>query len=184
MIIALIIIAVLVVLAAFCVRSYNNFVKLRNRIEESLAQLDVTLKKRFDLIPNLVETVKGYAAHEKETFEKIVGLRNANYSSMTPEEKMESSQVISRSIPKIMALAENYPDLKASENFNQLMAQLERTEEDIANSRKYYNGAVKQYNIAVQSIPTNIIAGMFGFQTKQMFEVADANERENVKVSF
>ena len=103
---------------------------------------------------------------------------------MTPEEKMESSQVISRSIPKIMALAENYPDLKASENFNQLMAQLERTEEDIANSRKYYNGAVKQYNIAVQTIPTNIIAGMFGFQRKQMYEVADANERENVKVSF
>lgn len=175
---------IVVILIILLICSYNKLVRLRTVTEEAFSTMDVYLKKRFDLIPNLVETVKGYAAHEKETFEKIVGLRNANYSSMTPEEKMESSQVISRSIPKIMALAENYPDLKASENFNQLMAQLERTEEDIANSRKYYNGAVKQYNIAVQTIPTNIIAGMFGFQTKQMFEVADANERENVKVSF
>ncbi len=184
MLAGIILVVVVLLIVILFVSCYNKLVRLRMVTEEAFSTMDVYLKKRFDLIPNLVETVKGYAAHEKETFSEVINFRNANYSSMTPEEKIESSRAVSRSIPKIMALAENYPELKANENFAQLMSQLERTEADIANSRKYYNGAVKQYNIAVQSIPTNIIAGMFGFKEKAMYEVSDETERENVKVSF
>ena len=131
MIIALIIIAVLVVLAAFCIRSYNNFVKLRNRIEESLAQLDVTLKKRFDLIPNLVETVKGYAAHEKETLEGVINARNSGLNASTLEDKDLQSKNLTSALSHLFAVAENYPELKANENFMSLQNSLMKIEDEI-----------------------------------------------------
>lgn len=184
MIAGIIIGAIVLILIIFVISSYNTLVKRKITVEEAFSTMDVYLKKRFDLIPNLVETVKGYAKHEKETLEQIVTLRNENYSGMTDEEKIANGAAISQMIPKIMALAEAYPDLKANQNFMELSVQLESVENDIANARRYYNGAVKSYNMAVQTVPSNIIAGMFHFETKPMFEVEDAVERKNVQVKF
>lgn len=181
---AIIFLVVVVLLIVFVISCYNKLVRQKILVDEAFATMDVYLKKRFDLIPNVVETVKGYAKHEQETLEKVVHLRNSNYSSMTTEEKMENSIAISREIPKIMALAEEYPDLKANQNFMELDTKLQKVEEDIANSRKYYNGAVRNYNVTVQSVPTNILAGLFHFETKPMYEVEHMQERENVQVKF
>jgi len=184
MIPAIIMIAIVVIILLILTGCYNKLVKQKVTVEEAFSTMDVYMKKRFDLIPNLVETVKGYAKHEEETLAKVVSLRNQNYSKMSPEEKMESSAAVSRMIPQIMALAESYPDLKANQNFMELSGQLEAVEADIASARRYYNGAVKQYNVTVQSVPTNIIAGMFHFETKPMFELDSEDERQNVKVKF
>ena len=146
-------------------------------------KIEVVLKRRGDLIPNLVETVKGYAKHEKETLEEIVGLRNETYSKMTTEEKVEANKKLSEGVTKLFAIAENYPDLKASENFKDLSNQLTKVEDEIANSRKYYNGTVREYNNKVQMFPSNICAMIFGYKTKNMFE-ANEEERQNVKVSL
>jgi LemA protein len=159
-------------------------VKQRVVVDEAFATMDVYLKKRFDLIPNLVETVKGYAKHEQSALENVIRLRNANYSGMDMEQKMEHNAALSRELPKVMALAESYPELKANQNFMELGTQLQKVEEDIANSRKYYNGAVRKYNTSIQTVPTNIIANLFGFQPRKMFEIENTQERENVKVSF
>ena len=180
----IIVLVVVILLILFIISCYNKLVRQKVIVEEAFATMDVYLKKRFDLIPNLVETVKGYAKHEQGTLEKIIGLRSGNYSGMSEEEKMENAAAISRASPQIMALAESYPDLKANQNFMELNAQLQRVEEDIANSRKYYNGAVRNYNVTVQTIPTNIIANMFHFERKRMYEVENAQERENVQVKF
>ncbi len=180
----IVVIAIAVLLVFWFVSAYNKLVRYRITAEEAFATMDVYLKKRFDLIPNLVETVKGYAGHERDTLEEIVNLRGRDYQGMEPEEKMKGDRAIGRAVRGIFALAENYPELKANENFRQLMAQLDQVEQDIANSRKYYNGAVKQYNVAVQSVPTNLVAGFFGFSQKAMFETDDPAERENVKVKF
>ena len=145
--------------------------------------MDVYLKKRWDLIPNLVETVKGYAKHESETLENVIKLRNSAYDNMTDEDKIKANNNLSNGINKIMALAESYPDLKANDNFKDLSNQLSKIEDDIANSRKYYNGTVRQFNNKVEMFPSNIIASLFGFKTKSMFE-ANNEERENVKVQF
>lgn len=184
MIAGIIIGAIVLILIIFFVACYNKLVKGRITVEEAFSTMDVYLKKRFDLIPNLVETVKGYAKHEKETFSDVIKLRNKSYSNMSDEEKIEYSKTVSTAIPKIMALAEAYPDLKANQNFMELSGQLRKIEEDIANSRKYYNGAVKKYNMTVQSVPTNIVAGLFHFTTKPMFEFDAPEERQNVKVEF
>lgn len=180
----IVVLAIVVLLIVFCVSCYNKLIKQKILVDEAFATMDVYLKKRFDLIPNLVETVKGYARHEEETLTKMVNLRSGNYSSMTPEQKMENSAEISRQIPKIMALAEAYPDLKSNQNFMELSAQLERMEEDIANARKYYNGAVRNYNVTVQTIPTNFFAGMLHYEIKPMYEVENDQERENIQVKF
>ena len=145
--------------------------------------MDVYLKKRWDLIPNIVETVKGYAKHEKETLEKVISLRNSAYENMSDEEKIKANEQLTSGINKIMALAEAYPDLKANENFKDLSNQLTKVEEDIANSRKYYNGVVRIYNDKVKMFPSNIFAGLFGYKAKKMFET-DSAERENIKVEF
>lgn len=184
MIAGIIIGAIVLILILFVIGSYNKLVKRKIMVEEAFSTMDVYLKKRFDLIPNLVETVKGYAKHEQETLEKVVALRNENYNGMSDEEKIANGAAISQMIPKIMALAEAYPDLKANQNFMELSVQLESVENDIANSRRYYNGAVKNYNMAVQTVPSNIIANLFHFETKSMFEVEDAGERKNVQVKF
>lgn len=184
MVAGIIIGAVVLLLIIFVISSYNKLVRGRITVEEAFSTMDVYLKKRFDMIPNLVETVKGYATHEKETLEKVIQLRNMNYDGMSDDEKVANGMAISQAIPKIMAVAESYPELKANENFLELSRQLETVENDIANSRKYYNGAVKKYNLACQTVPSNIVAGLFHFETKKMYEVSDQQERENVQVKF
>ena len=178
-----IIIAVVVVLLLLVFTTYNSFVKLNNKVEEAFSTMDVYLKKRWDLIPNIVETVKGYAKHEKSTLEEMINLRNSSYDKMNTNDKVEVNNKVSQGISKLMAIAEAYPDLKANENFKDLSNQLTRVEDDIANARKYYNGTVRIFNDKVQMFPSNIIASIFGYKTKKMFE-ANENERENVKVNL
>ena len=174
---------ILVICIVYYLVTYNNLVRLNNKVKESFATMDVYLKKRWDLIPNIVETVKGYAKHEKDTLQEVISLRNTPYESMSDDEKVKTNQKLSQSVTKIMALAESYPELKANENFKELSKDLSKIEEDIANSRKYYNGTVRTYNDKIEMVPSNIVAGIFGFKTRTMFEV-DAAERENVKVKF
>ena len=184
MLVGIIIGAVVLLLIIFVISSYNKLVKQKVNVEEAFATMDVYLKKRFDLIPNLVETVKGYAKHESSTLEAVVKMRNVNYGSMSQAEKIENGTQLSKVLPQIFALSESYPDLKANQNFMELSSQLQKLEDDISNARRYYNGAVKKYNMSVQTFPRNIIAGMFHFETRPMFEVEDTAQRENVQVKF
>ncbi len=177
----ILLIIILIIIYAFAL--YNNFVKLNNKVKEAFSTMDVYLKKRWDLIPNIVETVKGYAKHEKDTLEEVVELRNSTYDKMSDDEKIKTNEQLSSGISKIMVLAEAYPDLKANENFKNLSKELSKVEDDIANSRKYYNGVVRIYNNKVEMFPSNIFARLFGYKSKSMFE-ASANERENVKVEL
>ena len=178
-----IIIAIIILIVIYALALYNSFVKLNNKVKEAFSTMDVYLKKRWDLIPNIVEIVKGYAKHEKDTLKEVVELRNSTYDKMSDEEKIKTNEQLSSGINKIMALAEAYPDLKANENFKDLSKQLTKVEDDITNSRKYYNGVVRIYNNKVEMLPSNIFAGLFGYKSKAMFE-ASANERENVKVEL
>ena len=178
-----IIIGVVVVIVIYAFSLYNSLIKLNNKVKEAFSTMDVYLKKRWDLIPNIVETVKGYAKHEKETLQEVAALRNNSYENMSEEEKFQTNAQLSSGVHKILALAEAYPDLKANENFRDLSDQLTKVEDDIANSRKYYNGVVRIYNNKVEMFPGNIFAGLFGYKTKEMFEAA-ADERENVKVEL
>ena len=162
---------------------FNKFIKLNNKVNEAFATMDVYLKKRWDLIPNLVETVKGYAKHEKETLEEVIKLRSGDYDTMSNEDKLNTNEKISNSISKIMVLAESYPNLKANENFANLAKELTKTENEIAQSRKYYNATVRLFNNKVEMFPSNLIANIFGYKTKKMFE-ANSNERDNVKVEL
>jgi len=179
-----IIVAIIVgLLVIYLISNYNSFVRLRNSVREAFSTMDVYLKKRWDMIPNLVETVKGYAKHEKETLEGVIKLRNGAYDAMSPEEKIDANKELSRGITKIMALAEAYPDLKANTNFTDLSNQLSKIEDDIANARKYYNAVVRKYNDKVEMFPSNLVAKMFGFKLEKMFEIVE-EQRENVKVQF
>ena len=178
-----IIIAIVVVLLLLVFTTYNSFVKLNNKVEEAFSTMDVYLKKRWDLIPNIVETVKGYAKHEKSTLEEVINLRNSSYDKMNTNDKVEVNNKLSQGISKLMAIAEAYPDLKANENFKDLSSQLTKVEDDIANARKYYNGTVRIFNDKVQMFPSNIIASIFGYKIKKMFE-ANENERENIKIEL
>ncbi|MBM7561676.1 LemA family protein [Fusibacter tunisiensis] len=162
---------------------YNNFVKLRNIVKEAFATMDVYLKKRVDLIPNLVETVKGYATHEKETLNQVIEARNKVMGSQSATEREANENALSGTLKSLFALSESYPDLKADTQFLDLQKQLQKIEEDIAQSRKYYNAVVKTFNTKVQSFPANIIAGIFGFKEEPFFTVVES-ERENVRVSF
>lgn len=180
---AYIIIAIVVLIVIYILALYNSFVRLNNKVKEAFSTMDVYLKKRWDLIPNLVEIVKGYAKHERDTLKEVVELRNSAYDSMSDEEKFKINEKLSDGIHKIMVLAESYPDLKASENFIDLSRQLTKVEDDIANSRKYYNGSVRMYNNKIEIFPSNIFAKMFGYESKTMFE-ATASERGNVKVEM
>ena len=178
-----IVIAIVVLLIIYTFSLYNSFIKLNNRVKEAFSTMDVYLKKRWDLIPNLVETVKGYTKYENDTLKEIVELRNTTYDKMSDSQKIKTNEELNSKISKIMALAEAYPDLKASESFLNLSNQLTKIEDEIANSRKYYNGTVRIYNNKVEMFPSNIFAGLFGYKSKAMFE-ASANERENVKVEL
>ena len=177
----IIVIIVLIIIYAFAL--YNSLIKLNNKVKEAFSTMDVYLKKRWDLIPNIVETVKGYAKHEEETLKEVIELRNSVYDKMSDDEKIKTNEQLSNGINKIMLLAEAYPDLKANENFKDLSNQLIKVEDEIANSRKYYNGVIRIYNNKVEMFPSNIFARLFGYKSKSMFE-ASANERENVKVKL
>ena len=178
-----IIIAIIVLILIYFGVTYNSFVKLNNTVKEAFSTMNVYLKKRWDLIPNIVETVKGYAKHEKSTLKEIIELRNSTYDNMSANEKVDVNNKLSQGINKLMAIAEAYPDLKANENFKDLSQQLTKVEDDIANSRKYYNGAVRIFNDKVQMFPSNIVSGMLGFKEQKMFEASEF-ERENVQVKL
>ncbi len=183
-IVGIVIGGVVLIIIIWFAAAYNGFIKLRNTIEEAFSTMDVYLKKRYDLIPNLVETVKGYAKHEKETLERVMAARNAAASARTMEDRVEGENALTGTLKTLFAVAEAYPDLKANASFLQLQGDLNRMEGEIASSRKYYNAVVKEYNIKREAFPSNIVAGMFHFEKKPMFEVASDVERENVKVQF
>lgn len=178
-----IIIAVVVVLIIFLVSTYNNLVVLRNRVKDQWAQVDVQLKRRFDLIPNLVETVKGYAKHENSTLKEVIEARNKFQSATTPEEEMAASGDLNKALSRLMVLTESYPELKANENFLSLQADLKDCEEKIAYARQFYNDTVLSYINKVEMFPSNIVASMFGFKEMKYFEIAEG-EKAAPKVSF
>ena len=174
---------VLLILVIWVVLAYNSLVRMRITVEEAFSTMDVYMKKRYDLIPNLVETVKGYAAHEKETLENVIMMRNRAAGAGSVEERLQAENALTETLKSLFALAEAYPDLKANMNFLDLQGQLRMLEDEIANSRKYYNGTVRQYNIGRETFPSSIIAGMFHFERKPLYEIV-SEERQNVKVQF
>lgn len=177
-----------VLLILWAVASYNGLVTLRNRAAESWSDIDVQLKRRYDLIPNLVETVKGYAAHESGTLEKVIAARNSamqtHDSNASLGEKLQAENQLSNTLKSIFALSEAYPDLKANQNFMKLQDELADTENKIQASRRFYNGNVRDLNTRIETFPTNILANMFGFVKREFFEVTDNAERQNVQVKF
>ena len=177
------IIGVVVLLALYFISTYNGLVKLRNMVKDQWSQIDVLLKRRADLIPNLVETVKGYAKHEKDTLEAVIEARNKAVSATTTEEEMKANGELSGALNKLFALAESYPDLKANTNFLDLQNNLKETEDKISYARQFYNDAVLKYKNKLEVFPSNIVAGMFGFKPEPFFE-AVGEERENPKVKF
>lgn len=178
-----IILIIIVLILLYIGSTYNKLVVLRNRVKDQWSQIDVQLKRRFDLIPNLVETVKGYASHEKDTLEAVVKARNEYLSSNTPEGKMEANNDLNKVVTKLFALAESYPELKADTSFRELQSTLTETEDKISYARQFYNDVVMKYNNKVEIFPSNIVAGMFGFKTNAYFNATE-EERENVKVKF
>ena len=175
--------AVVLIIILWFISSYNGFVRLKNSIEEAFSTMDVYMKKRYDLIPNLVETVKGYAKHESETFEKVVAARNMAAGASTTQDKIAGENMLTQTLRSLFALAENYPELKANQNFMDLQGQLSGIENEIASSRKYYNAVVREFNTKREAFPSSIVAGMFHFEKREMFEIA-SEQRENVKVQF
>lgn len=180
----MILVGIVALVGIWLIVTYNGFIRLRNMTEEAFSTMDVYLKKRYDLIPNLVETVKGYAAHEAGTLEKVVQARNVAVSAKTVEDKIQGEAALQSTLKTLFALAEAYPDLKANTNFLDLQSQLRRLEDEIANARKYFNAVVKEFNTKTETFPSNLIAGIFGFKRKSLFVVDDSQERENVKVTF
>lgn len=178
-----IIIIILVILLICASITYNSLVKLYNRVKEAFSTMDVYLKKRWDLIPNIVETVKGYSKQEKETLTEVVKIRSNSYDDMNINDKVNVNTKLSGDINKLMALAEAYPELKANENYLDLSNKLTEIEEDIANSRKYYNGSVRIYNNKVEMFPSNIIAKIFEFKSEKMFGISE-DEKQNIKIEL
>ena len=177
----LIIVGILIVFWAISV--YNKLIALRNRVKDQWAQIDVQLKRRFDLIPNLVETVKGYTKHESETLEAVIKARNTYVTAGTPEAQMKADGELTKAISKLFALTESYPELKANTNFQALQQELTETESKIASARQFYNDTVMVYNNKVDMVPSNIIASLFRFEKEAFFE-ANETERQNVQVKF
>ena len=177
------VVVLLVLVIGYLISMYNSFVKLRNSVKDQWSQIDIQLKRRFDLVPNLVETVKGYATHEEETLEKVIQARNSYQSAGNHEEELNADSELTKSISKLFALAESYPDLKANQSFNNLQNELSEIENKISYARQFYSDAVLKYNNSIQVFPGSVIAGMFGFKEEKYFE-ANSTERENVKVDF
>ena len=179
----IILLVILLVIAVIIAAMYNSLVQLRVRADNAWSDIDVQLKRRHDLIPNLVETVKGYATHEKGTFEDIAKFRSLAMQATTPGDKAAAENQLTGALKTLFAVAENYPELKASQNFSALQSQLSETEDAIQNARRYYNAVVRDLNTKIQSFPTNILAGMFNFQQRQFFETSAA-DRDPVAVKF
>jgi LemA protein len=182
-IVVIILAAVLVLVALYGIVSYNGLVSLRNRIENAWAQIDVQLKRRYDLIPNLVETVKGYASHERETLDAVITARNAGMNASGPVEQAQAENQITGALKSLFALSEAYPDLKANQNFSQLQEELTGTEGRIAYARQFYNDTVYRYNTKIQSFPANLLAGAFRFTEREYFQ-ADDESRGPTQVRF
>lgn len=179
-------IGLVVILGLAAVGMYNGLVKLRNRVDNAWAQIDVQLKRRHDLIPNLVETVKGYASHEKETLDAVIQARNSAIASQNAGNVAETAQAenaLTGTLKSLFALSESYPDLKANQNFLQLQEELTSTEDRIAYARQFYNDEVRKYNTKIQTVPTNFVAGIGNFKEREYFEIAEG-EGEPVKVDF
>ena len=181
-----IVLAIVLVILVWFVASYNGFVTLTNRVKEALSDIDVQSKRRFDLIPNLVETVKGYAAHESGTLEKVTEMRTAAMNATTPADKAQADDMLSGALKSLFAVSENYPNLKANENFLELQRQLEDTENKMQAARRFYNSVVQDLNTKLQSFPGNIVGGSFGFKAGDFFALSDADAaaKEPVKVQF
>jgi LemA protein len=180
----IVLLAIVLVVALLLVVLYNRFVRLRNRVDNSWAQIEVQLKRRWDLIPNLVETVKGYAAHERETFQNVTEARARAQQAKTPAETAEAEGILGQALGRLLAVAEAYPELQADENFRQLQTELAETENRIAVSRQVYNDSVLTYNNAIQTFPGVVLAGPFGFAIREFFDVEDEAQREPPRVDF
>ena len=184
----LVIVGIIVLLAVILIiwiwATYNAFVRLKNNVDEGYSTMDVYMKKRYDLIPNLVETVKGYAKHEEETLEGVMQARYSCMSANNIEEKAKYENMLTGTLKSLFAVTENYPNLKADQNFIDLQNSLKTLEEEIATSRKYYNGCVKTYNIKRESFPSNMIAKCFKFEKRELFEITEVEERKAPKVDF
>jgi len=179
-----IVLAVVIVVILWFIALYNGLIKLKNRVDESWSDIDVQLKRRYDLIPNLVQTVKGYAKHERELFEKVTQARSQAMQAQNMHDKAKAENMLSETLKSLFAVAENYPDLKASANFAQLQDELSDTENKIQAARRFYNGLVRDYNTKIQIFPNNLFAGMLGFGQREFFEVDSEDERKNVEVKF
>lgn len=178
-----VILVVVVLLVMFVISNYNALVQLRNNVKDQWAQIDVLLKRRADLIPNLVETVKGYTKHEKGTLEAVINARNKAVSATTPEDEMKANGELTQALSRLFALTESYPDLKANTNFMDLQANLKETEDKISYARQFYNDAVLKYKNKLEMFPSNIIASIFGFKPEAFFEATE-NEKEVPNVKF
>ena len=179
-----IILVIVILLVIAIIGMYNGLVQARIKVDNAWSQIDVQLQRRFDLIPNFVETVKGYMTHEKETFEKIAALRTSWANASSVSEKADLDNQLSTSLKTIMAVSENYPELKANQNFSELSEELRNTENKISFSRQFYNDTVTMYNTKLQVFPSNIIAGMFNFKSRDLFKAESDEARKNVKVDF
>lgn len=180
----LIILAVIFVIAIIIIALYNGLVQARFRVDNAWSQIDVQLQRRFDLIPNFIETVKGYMTHEKETFEKITELRSSWSDNASVAEKASLDNKLSTTLKSIMAISESYPDLKANQNFSELSEELRNTENKISFSRQFYNDTVTTYNTKLEVFPSNLIANMFNFKPRELFQTESSEARKNVKVDF
>ena len=183
MIALIVVLVVVALLAVYLIATYNGLVRLRNRIENAWAQIEVQLTRRYDLIPNLVETVKGYAAHEQQTLERVIQARNAGIDARSPHEQAEAENMITGALKSLFALSEAYPDLKANQNFTQLQEELTGTEGRIAYARQFYNDSVFRYNAKIQSFPANLLANSFRFDEREYFQ-ADDESRGPTQVQF
>ncbi len=181
--ISLIIVIVLVGLTIWLIGIYNGLIRLKNRVDEAWSDIDVQLKRRYDLIPNLINTVKGYATHEKELFEKVTAARTAAMGAVNPADKEQAENALSGTLKSLFAVAESYPDLKANQNFLELQRELTDTEDKIQAARRFYNGNVRDFNTKIEIFPNNLISGMLNFTKREFFE-AEEGEKENVKVEF
>jgi LemA protein len=179
----LVMLGVIAVLVVWAIAIYNGLIRLKNRVDEAWSDIDVQLKRRYDLIPNLVSTVKGYATHEKEVFEKVTQARTEAMGAQSAVDKAQAENMLSQTLKSLFAVAEAYPDLKANQNFLELQRELADTEDKIQASRRFYNGNVRDFNTKIQVFPNNIFAGMLGFSAREFFEAAEG-EKEAVKVEF
>lgn len=178
-----IILIIVVAIIIYFFFEYNTLIRSRNKVEEAFSTMDVYLKRRWDMIPNLVEIVKGYATHESQTLEEIAKLRTGSYNDFNDSQKVDVNQKLSEGITKLLAIVERYPDLKANDNFKQLSSELSIVEADITNARKYYNATVRELNNEIEMFPSNLVANMFHFEKAKMFEIA-SEERNNVNIKF